>query len=68
VHPAFASLLSYKRFNTRGISQLAINGTNVGAALDQYAATDSYATDDYAPSRFPPPATIPSSLPSRQKR
>ena len=47
MHPAFASLLSYKRFNTRGISQLAINGTNVDAALDQYAATDSYATDDF---------------------
>ena len=53
MHPAFASLLSYKRFNTRCISQLAINGANVGAPLDQYAATDSYATDDYGAFTFP---------------
>jgi hypothetical protein len=53
VQPAFASLLSYKRFNTRGISQLAINGTSVDATLDQYAATDSYATNDYGAFTFP---------------
>jgi hypothetical protein len=46
VQPAFASLWFYKKFDTRGIPQLAINGTNVGATLDQYAATDSYATND----------------------
>jgi hypothetical protein len=45
--------LSYKKYNTRGISQLAINGTNVGATLDQYAATDSYATNDYGTFAFP---------------
>ena len=45
--------LSYKKYNTRGISQLAINGTNVGATLDQYAATDSYATNDYGTFTFP---------------
>jgi hypothetical protein len=49
VQPAFASLLS----DTRGISQLAINGTNVGATLDQYAATGSYATNDYGAFAFP---------------
>ena len=38
--------LSYKKYNPRGISQLSINGTNVGGLLDQYAATDSYAVFD----------------------
>lgn len=45
--------MSYKRFNTRGISQPAINGTNVDATLDQYSATDSYATNDYGALTFP---------------
>jgi len=45
--------LSYKKFTTRGISQLTINGTAVGANLDQYAATDSYATFDYGSFTFP---------------
>jgi hypothetical protein len=45
--------LSYKKFTTRGISQLTINGTAVGANLDQYAATDSYATFDYGKFAFP---------------
>ncbi len=45
--------LSYKKYNTRGISQLSINGTNVGATLDQYAATDSYASFDYGNFTFP---------------
>jgi Legume lectin domain/Chitobiase/beta-hexosaminidase C-terminal domain/Fn3 associated len=39
--------LSYKQFNTRGISQLSINGANVGSALDQYIGGDAYATADY---------------------
>ena len=50
---AYDIKLSYKKYNTRGISQLAINGTNVGATLDQYAATDSYATNDYGAFTFP---------------
>ena len=39
--------LSYKKYNTRGISQLAINGANVGATFDQYSAAEGYATQDY---------------------
>jgi hypothetical protein len=38
--------VSYKKYFSRGIWQLAINGANVGAPLDEYAATDSYATVD----------------------
>jgi hypothetical protein len=49
---AFASLQSYKKFNTRGIPQLAINSTHVDATLDQHAATDSYATNDYGTFTF----------------
>ena len=45
--------LSYKKYNTRGISQLAINGTNVGATFDQYSATEGYATHDYGNFTFP---------------
>jgi len=32
---------------------LAINGTNADATLDQYATTDSYATNDYGGFTFP---------------
>ena len=39
--------LSYKKYNTRGISQLAINGANAGATFDQYSAAEGYATQDY---------------------
>jgi len=39
--------LSYKKYATRGISQLSFKGTNIGATLDQYAATDSYASFDF---------------------
>ena len=45
--------LSYKKFNFRGISQLAINGTNFGALLDQYAASEAYAVVDYGKFTFP---------------
>ena len=45
--------LSYKKYNTRGISQLAINGTNVGATFDQYSAAEGYATHDYGNFTFP---------------
>ena len=45
--------LSYKKYNTRGISQLSINGTNVGATLDEYATTDSYAGFDFGNFTFP---------------
>ena len=44
--------LSYKKLSTRGISQLTINGLNVGALLDQYAANDSYATADFGNFNF----------------
>jgi hypothetical protein len=44
--------LFYKKFSTRGISQLAINGTNVGTTLGQYAATDSHASNDYGTFTF----------------
>lgn len=53
MQPAFASLQSYKKFNTRGISQLAINSTHVDATFDQHAATDSYTTNDYGTFTFP---------------
>jgi Legume lectin domain/Chitobiase/beta-hexosaminidase C-terminal domain len=46
-------ILGYKDHNTRGISQLSINGTNVGSPLDQYAASDSYATVDFGTFTFP---------------
>jgi hypothetical protein len=39
--------ISYKQYITRGISQLAINGTSMGAPLDQYLAQEGYATFDY---------------------
>ena len=45
--------LSFKKYPTRGISQLAVNGTNVGATLDQYVATDGYASNDYGTFSFP---------------
>ncbi len=44
--------LSDKKFSSRGISQLSISGTNLGATLDQYAATDSYAVNDYGTFNF----------------
>jgi hypothetical protein len=45
--------LSYKEYSTRGISQLTINGANVGAPLDQYLATEGYGTVDYGTFTFP---------------
>jgi hypothetical protein len=39
--------------NSIPISQLAINGANVGTTLGQYAATDSHATNDYGTFTFP---------------
>jgi hypothetical protein len=47
--------LSYKAFYARGISQLSINGTNVGPTLDQYTAADAYATFDYGTYNFTTP-------------
>jgi hypothetical protein len=44
--------LSYKKANSRGISQLTINGTKVGATLDQYLASEAYATVDYGKFTF----------------
>ena len=45
-------MLSFKDFNTRGISQMSINGTNVGATVDQYVAADAYGTNDYGKYTF----------------
>jgi hypothetical protein len=45
--------LSYKQNTNRGISQFAINGTNVGGPLDQYLATEGYAAVDYGSFTFP---------------
>jgi hypothetical protein len=45
--------LSYKQYPSRGISEFAINGTNVGAPLDQYQATQGYSTFDYGNFTFP---------------
>ena len=39
--------LSYKQYISRGISQLAINGTSMGAPLDQYLPQEGYAIFDY---------------------
>ncbi|MEQ1474220.1 MAG: chitobiase/beta-hexosaminidase C-terminal domain-containing protein, partial [Candidatus Acidiferrum sp.] len=39
--------VSYKQFTTRGIMQTAVNGTNLGAPVDQFiAAGDAYAISD----------------------
>jgi hypothetical protein len=38
--------VSYKKYNTRGIWQLTINGANVGATVDEYLASDAYAVSD----------------------
>ena len=45
--------LSFKQFNTRGVSQFSINGANVGAPLDQYLPTEGYAIVDYGNFTFP---------------
>lgn len=45
--------LSYKQNINRGISQLTINGTGVGAPLDQYLSSEGYATFDYGNFTFP---------------
>jgi hypothetical protein len=45
--------LSYKQNINRGISQLTINGTGVGAPLDQYLPSEGYATFDYGNFTFP---------------
>jgi hypothetical protein len=41
-----------KALNTRGISQLSVNGTNVGSTWDQYAAAESYPTNDFGNFNF----------------
>jgi hypothetical protein len=45
--------LSYKQANNHGISQLSINGTSVGAPLDQYVPTQAYASFDFGKFTFP---------------
>jgi hypothetical protein len=45
--------LSYKQNINRGISQLTINGTSVGAPLDQYLPDEGYASFDYGNFSFP---------------
>ncbi len=44
--------ISCKMHSTRGISQLNVSGTNVGAVYDQYAATDAYAVYDLGTHTF----------------
>ncbi len=44
--------LTYKAFNSRGISQLSINGTNVGGTSDQYSALAVLGTFDYGTFNF----------------
>jgi len=44
--------LSYKTINTRGISQLSINGTNVGSTLDEYLSSAMLKTFDYGTFNF----------------
>ena len=46
-------MLSYKQFSSRGISQLSINGTSVGAPLDQYLGSQAYASFDFGTFSFP---------------
>jgi hypothetical protein len=45
--------LTYKKYNTRGISQLSINGSKVGAPLDQFSNTASYARYECGNFAFP---------------
>jgi len=45
--------ISYKKTTTRGIWQLAINGTNLGAPVDEYLASDAYAVSDLGNFTFP---------------
>jgi Legume lectin domain/Chitobiase/beta-hexosaminidase C-terminal domain len=44
--------LSYKTINTRGISQLSINGKNVGATFDEYLAAATLGTVDFGTYNF----------------
>jgi hypothetical protein len=44
--------LSYKTINTRGISQLSINGTNIGSTLDEYLSSAILKTFDYSSFNF----------------
>ena len=45
--------VSYKKYNTRGIWQLTINGANVGSTVDEYLASDAYAVSDLGNFTFP---------------
>jgi hypothetical protein len=45
--------VSYKKYSTRGIWQLAINGGNAGPRVDEYRSTDSYAVSDLGNFSFP---------------
>jgi Legume lectin domain/Abnormal spindle-like microcephaly-assoc'd, ASPM-SPD-2-Hydin len=51
--------LSYKQTFNRGISQLTINGTPVGAPLDQYLLEEALATVDYGDFTFPAAGSYP---------
>jgi hypothetical protein len=44
--------LGFKKYGSRGISQLTVNETNVGATFDQWAVTDSFATNDFGTFNF----------------
>ncbi len=43
---------STKEFTSRGFAQLAINGTNVGPVVDQYASVETYSTFDLGKFNF----------------
>jgi len=44
--------LSFKTINTRGISQLSVNGTNVGSAMDEYLSSAMLKTFDFGTYNF----------------
>jgi hypothetical protein len=44
--------LSYKSFNTRGTTQLSINGSNVGTTFDEYLAAAALSSSDFGTFSF----------------
>lgn len=51
--------VNFKYFSTRGISQLSINGSNVGAAFDEYAGADTNGLFDFGTFAFPSAGNYP---------
>ena len=48
---------STKKYTTRGMEQLAINGTNLGASTDQYATVETYGAFDLGTFNFAAPGS-----------